>query len=222
MTTFKTPKGTELPLMNLKGKNYLQVAFRIQWFVEERPDWSITARIVERTDSVVIMEASILDEKRQIRAVAHKVGKFAPLELEKVETGAIGRALAFLGFGTQFAEDLDESEDIADAPIKPKSNTHNLQPPKPASAKPPVIKEPVHNYAPGKKLSEAQVKRLWAISMANGFSKEQVYKLYQTARFLIQPTYLRKTTKRSVILCKKAPLLQNKKKKKRSHYFEAT
>jgi hypothetical protein len=37
---------------------------------------------------------------------------------EKAETGAIGRALAALGFGTQFTgDDLDEQHRIVDAPV---------------------------------------------------------------------------------------------------------
>ena len=34
MKTVQTPKGTVLPLTNLKGKDYLMVAYRIQWFNE--------------------------------------------------------------------------------------------------------------------------------------------------------------------------------------------
>ena len=37
----KTTKGTELPTIDLHGKPYLQVAHRIVWFREERPDWRI-------------------------------------------------------------------------------------------------------------------------------------------------------------------------------------
>src|SRR5438105_11900744 len=36
---------------------------------------------------------------------------------EKAETGAIGRALAGLGYGTQFAPELDEEHRIVDAPV---------------------------------------------------------------------------------------------------------
>ncbi len=37
---------------------------------------------------------------------------------EKAETGAIGRALAGLGFGTQFAPELDEEHRIVDSPVE--------------------------------------------------------------------------------------------------------
>ena len=38
--------------------------------------------------------------------------------MEKSETGAIGRALANLGYGTQFAPDLDEQDRIVDSPVR--------------------------------------------------------------------------------------------------------
>lgn len=164
MTHFKTLKGTELPFLNLKGKNYLQVAFRLIWFLEEKPNWRISTSIVERTDSFVIMEANILDEQGIIRSTAHKCSKFGPLELEKCETGAVGRALAYIGYGTQFAEDLfDEADDIADAPIAPK------RPEAPQSAYVPAN--------PHRKLTEPQVKRLWAIANKHGYANQDVFEL---------------------------------------------
>jgi hypothetical protein len=38
--------------------------------------------------------------------------------IEKAETGAIGRALASLGYGTQFAPELNEEHRIVDAPVE--------------------------------------------------------------------------------------------------------
>lgn len=38
--------------------------------------------------------------------------------IEKANTGAVGRALAMIGFGTQFAPDLDEAHRIVDAPVE--------------------------------------------------------------------------------------------------------
>ena len=40
--------------------------------------------------------------------------------LEKSETGAIGRALALCGFGTQFAPEFDEGDRLADSPLPAK------------------------------------------------------------------------------------------------------
>ena len=40
-----------------------------------------------------------------------------PDYVEKAETGAIGRALAALGYGTQFAPELNEQHRIVDSPV---------------------------------------------------------------------------------------------------------
>ena len=58
---------------------------------------------------------------------------------EKAETKAVGRALAMLGYGTQFAADeLDEGERIADTPIDrtPKPAQKPVQPAQKAQPKP--------------------------------------------------------------------------------------
>ena len=34
-------------LMNLKGKAYLEVKWRLVWFRQEHPDWSIRTQIVD-------------------------------------------------------------------------------------------------------------------------------------------------------------------------------
>lgn len=120
-TEFKTPKGTILPLLNLKGKEYLQVAHRLVWFREEHPDWSIQTEFVEinTEKKYAIAKALILTPKNEIIATAHKTETsqgFADY-LEKAETGAIGRALAMCGYGTQFAPEIEEADRIVDSPV---------------------------------------------------------------------------------------------------------
>jgi len=54
-------------------------------------------------------------------ATAYKSEKAAsfPDYIEKCETGAIGRALAMVGYGTQFTGDeLNEGDRLADSPVK--------------------------------------------------------------------------------------------------------
>lgn len=120
--TFKTQKGTELPLLQLKGKEYLQVAHRLVWFREEHPEFAIEVEFPVLTDTHAIAKATIRDDRNRILAQGHKREDKAhfPDHMEKAETGAIGRALALLGYGTQFAPELDEEERIVDSPIKPK------------------------------------------------------------------------------------------------------
>ena len=119
---FTTPKGTHLPLLNNRGKEYLEVKYRLVWFREERPDWRIRTEFRELGDTFAVVRAEIFNERGEMMANAHKredKGHFSDF-MEKAETGAIGRALSFVGYGTQFAADeLDEGERIVDAPVEP-------------------------------------------------------------------------------------------------------
>lgn len=122
---FKTPKGTELPLLNLKGKQYLQVAYRIVWFLEERSNWSIETEL--KTEGAgCLAKATIKDADGRIRATSHKYEDQKGFQdfREKAETGAVGRALALCGFGTQFTSELDEGERIVDSPQQ--RSTHSI------------------------------------------------------------------------------------------------
>jgi hypothetical protein len=118
MSTWKTPKGTELYLIDLKGKPYLPVAERLIWFGEEHPDWQIKTKL-QTKEGACLATAWIRDNSGFVRAMAHKHEDkqgFADY-IEKSETGAIGRALALCGYGTQFcADELDEKDRLADAP----------------------------------------------------------------------------------------------------------
>lgn len=108
-------------MMSLKGKDYLQVAWRLVWFREDHPDWSLDTNILEMDENHAIFKAVISNENGEPKSVGHgseskrDFGDF----LEKAETKAVGRALAMLGYGTQFAADeLDEGERIVDSPIQ--------------------------------------------------------------------------------------------------------
>lgn len=131
-----TAKGTKLPLMDIKGKPYLQVAYRLVWFREDHPDWSIQTTFIEiNTEKqyciakATISEPTILNDggeiKQRVIATAHKVETKIGFSdyLEKAETGAIGRALAMCGYGTQFEPGLDEKDRIVDSPMGRVSKT---------------------------------------------------------------------------------------------------
>lgn len=117
---FNTAKGTELPLLNLRGSDYLEVKYRLVWFREEHPTWSIETEFVSVTDRSACARAVIRDDQGRVIATSHKMENSVsfPDFMEKAETGAIGRALALIGYGTQFcAGELDEGERIVDSPV---------------------------------------------------------------------------------------------------------
>lgn len=121
-------------MMKLKGKDYLQVAWRLVWFREEHKDFGINTEALTLTEDHAIFKATITDANGIQLSSGHgseskrDFGDF----IEKAETKAIGRALAMLGYGTQFAADeLDEGERIVDSPV----NRSKVQPePLPADA----------------------------------------------------------------------------------------
>lgn len=117
-----TKNGTELPLLNLKGKPYLQVAHRLVWFREDHPNGVIKTQILHQQNDEVIVRAEIFMMTPQgpvPLASAHKMETKAhfPDYIEKAETGAIGRALAMVGYGTQYEPEFDEGDRLADSPI---------------------------------------------------------------------------------------------------------
>jgi uncharacterized protein involved in propanediol utilization len=122
--TVKTPKGTELPLINLKGKDYLQVAHRLQWLNEAVENFTIETVIIkaEKDESIVRSIVTLFSKEgkviKSVSATKREDAKGFADHLEKAETGSIGRCLALCGFGTQFAvSDLDEGDRIVDAPV---------------------------------------------------------------------------------------------------------
>lgn len=111
-------------LIEIRGKKYLEVKWRLVWFNEERPDWTLETEFTEQ-DKTVVFKCTAKDKDGRVRATGH--GRLSstdwPRYFEKAETAAIGRCLAVLGYGTQFAEEFDEDIDkgeLADAPVVPK------------------------------------------------------------------------------------------------------
>ena len=141
-------------MTNLKGKDYLQVCWRLVWFREDHPDWGINAECVEQDENHAIFKATICDENGIQKSAGHgsETKKDFNDYLEKAETKAVGRALAMLGYGTQFAgSELDEGERIVDSPIERK------QEPK---AEPPKVQA-----KPAKQMKTLQEKALLAYGM---------------------------------------------------------
>jgi hypothetical protein len=134
-------------LKNKQGSSeYLPVQWRLVWFRSLCPEGTIETEIIhldldketeeevyvwnsekKRSEKVIktarglaIVRATVRDGKGGV-ATGTKMEKAAsfPDFLEKSETGAIGRALAALGYGTQFTGDeLQESHRIVDSPVE--------------------------------------------------------------------------------------------------------
>lgn len=111
-------------LMDLKGKKYLQVMWRLVWFREDKPLWCIDTKLEQLTDNHAVFSARIYDENGAQKSAGYgseSVKDFRDF-IEKAETKAVGRALAMLGYGTQFAPELDEEERIVDSTVERKES----------------------------------------------------------------------------------------------------
>src|SRR5579871_6912735 len=126
------------------NSDYLPVQWRLVWFNEQCPDGKIT--IVEKIiDPDREVEKEVMqwnnDTRRSEKVVKRargwayfhvrvedgkgKVGEAVKSEcavdfddyIEKADTGATGRALAKIGYGTQFTPEFDEQHRIVDAPV---------------------------------------------------------------------------------------------------------
>lgn len=106
------------------GLLYLKAPYRVLWMREEHPDWGILSEIVfaDYEKGFAVAKATILDGNGNIIAIAHSEENRGKLPyIKKAETGAISRALALAGYGTQFGE-LDDEEagepgGIGDSPV---------------------------------------------------------------------------------------------------------
>lgn len=123
MDNVRTKKGSILPILKLKGKDYLQVAHRLQWLSDDHENYDIRTEYHTITDEMAIVRATVIIFKdgkpvRSATATKKETKKDFPDFIEKAETGSIGRALAMLGLGTQMAiSDLDEGSRLADSPV---------------------------------------------------------------------------------------------------------
>lgn len=126
------------------AKDYLPVLWRLVWFREKCPHGTIetemlhldldrvteeeayvwsnekrrSEKVVKQANGFVLFKATVKDGNGGIGTgtKSEKAASF-PDFIEKAETGAIGRALAALGYGTQFAPELSEAHRIVDSPV---------------------------------------------------------------------------------------------------------
>jgi hypothetical protein len=113
----RQPDGSYKTISN----DYLDVKWRLVWFREEHPDGSITTDLLSQPGvSPAVVKATVTLENG---VTATGFGQCGADDwgdwLEKAETRSIGRALALLGYGTQFCEDFDDI--ITDAPVEQRS-----------------------------------------------------------------------------------------------------
>jgi hypothetical protein len=101
---------------------YLDVRWRLAWLRTEHPDARITTEHVWLDEDSAVFRAMV-----QVPGGGCATGYGSETRddwhdfIEKAETKAIGRALAAMGYGTQFATDFESDSDaekpLADSPV---------------------------------------------------------------------------------------------------------
>lgn len=117
-------------LMQLKGRDYLNVQSRLLWFIRDQ-----RALIVAGLATMpYIVRSELVEQDREVGWAHFKTyvrdvlgnettmygsesakdfGDYA----EKASTKSLGRALLALGYGTAFAPEMDEGERVVDSPV---------------------------------------------------------------------------------------------------------
>lgn len=96
-------------LMKIDGRDYLEVKWRLLWLRTEHPDAAIHTELVKHEDGFALFKADVFIPGGYGSATgwgSESVNDFADY-IEAAETKALGRALAALGYGTQFCQDFD-------------------------------------------------------------------------------------------------------------------
>lgn len=99
----KTKQG--LKTIAIKGKDYVQVNDRVQFFRETYKDWSLQTQIIEVSSEECVVKAWVMDDKDRVVSVGHaheeKQSSYINKTsyIENCETSAIGRCLGFLNIG---------------------------------------------------------------------------------------------------------------------------
>jgi len=101
--------------------DYLEIKWRMVWFRSENQENTKTVildKIIDLQNNFAYFELQVTDSKGNVEVgVGSETGEDFHDYIEKAYTKAYGRALAALGYGTQFAPELEEGERIADSPV---------------------------------------------------------------------------------------------------------
>ena len=95
--------------------DYLEVKWRLLWLRTEQPNSVIETDLVSHDEGRAIFRARVLlPSGGSATGWGHETAGGFEDYLEKAETKALGRALAALGYGTQFCEDFESGASDAD------------------------------------------------------------------------------------------------------------
>lgn len=155
-------------LTQLSGKDYLEVKWRLLWLRTEHPDAVIETEMASNDGSTAVFRARVtLPSGGGATGWGSESYQDFGDYIEKAETKALGRALAALGFGTQFARDFDLDEAgrrVVDSPVDIGQR-----------------RQSGGGYGGPDIATERQVKAIWAIGRAGRLSDADIIRRAQDA-----------------------------------------
>lgn len=177
-----TDKNTFEPgryLIKINGADYLEVKWRLAWLRAEHPDSVVETDLVNVSDSHAVFRAKVsLPTGGTATGWGSEGFDDFTDYLEKAETKALGRALAALGFGTQFCPDFESAVgEVVDAPVRLPSYNRKQRPVE--------TQKEFSVAAINQAITERQRKFLFAIANEKGLSEDDVLAEVQN-RFDVQ------------------------------------
>lgn len=147
-------------LMQLKGRDYLNVQSRLLWFIRDQRALIVAG--LARTSYVVRSELVEMDREHgwahfrtyvrdvlgnEVTMYGSEAAKDFPDFAEKASTKSLGRALLALGYGTAFAPEMDEGDRVVDSPVerRPRPQTPGASQTRTAG---PATQPPVREVSP--------------------------------------------------------------------------
>jgi len=107
--------------------DYLEVKWRRVWFNEEHPDWKVLISVQMYPENDIpkacLAKAEVYNDKNELVTIGwgYSTVEMFKRFVEKACTAAEGRALASIGYGTQWAEEYyeetDSAENLVDSPV---------------------------------------------------------------------------------------------------------
>lgn len=164
----------------VSGKEYLEVKWRVVWIRSEHPDAIIETELVSHHNNEAVFKAYVkIPNGGSATGWGSEDSQGFGDYLEKAETKAVGRALAALGFGTQFCHDFDYGATggrVVDAPVQFRNDNGNFR------AEPPQrAAQPQQRASSGNNdlASDRQMGAIYAIGKALGFSQDDAARFAQ-------------------------------------------
>lgn len=121
-------------LMKFRGMDYLNVQNRMIWFIKDQRamiaaglaqmPYTVKTELIEidRSEGYAHFKTYVRDVLgNEATMYGSESARDFPDYAEKASTKSLGRALAMLGYGTQFTAEMDEGNRVVDAPIEGRS-----------------------------------------------------------------------------------------------------